>query len=68
LKRRNRDVSVLSTRTQEVGLMQSTTKRQYTTPQLAVHGTLEEVTKQQNKTWGATDGFLFQGASITNVS
>jgi hypothetical protein len=48
--------------------MQSTTKRQYTTPQLAVHGTLEEVTKQQNKTWGATDGFLFQGASITNVS
>ena len=43
-------------------------KRQYTTPRLTVHGTLEEVTKQQNKTWGASDGFLFQGVSITNVS
>jgi len=43
-------------------------KRQYTTPRLTVHGTLEEVTKQQNKTWGASDGFLFQGISITNVS
>lgn len=48
--------------------MQSTTKRTYTTPQLTVHGTLEDVTKQQNKTWGATDGFLFQGVPIANVS
>lgn len=45
-----------------------TKKRQYTTPQLTVHGTLEEVTKQQNKTYGSSDGFLFQGVSITNVS
>lgn len=43
-------------------------KRPYTTPRLTVHGTLEEVTKQQNKTWGASDGFLFQGVAITNVS
>jgi hypothetical protein len=52
-------------------VMQSTNengKRQYTTPRLTVHGTLEEVTKQQNKTWGSSDGFLFQGISITNVS
>jgi len=49
--------------------VQSTTnKREYTTPQLTVHGTLEEVTKQQNKTWGSSDGFLFQGVSIANVS
>jgi hypothetical protein len=48
--------------------MQSMTKRQYTTPQLMVHGTLEEVTKQQNKTWGATDGFVFQGVPIMNAS
>jgi hypothetical protein len=43
-------------------------KREYTTPKLTVHGTLEEVTKQQNKTWGSSDGFLFQGVSIMNVS
>ena len=48
--------------------MHSTTKKTYTTPRLTVHGTLEEVTKQQNKDWGASDGFLFQGVSITNVS
>jgi len=48
-------------------LMQSD-KRQYTTPKLTEHGTLEEVTKQINKTWGASDGFLFQGVAITNVS
>jgi hypothetical protein len=52
--------------------MQSTgtsVKRLYTTPQLTVHGTLEDVTKQLNKTWGATDGILFQGAPIIgNVS
>jgi hypothetical protein len=34
------------------------TKRRYTTPQLAVHGTFAEVTKQDNKTFGASDGFL----------
>lgn len=43
-------------------------KQTYTTPRLTVHGTLEEVTKQQNKQWGATDGFLFQGVPISNVS
>ena len=52
--------------------MQSTSensgKRPYTTPRLTVHGTLEDVTQQQNKTWGATDGFLFQGVPIANVS
>lgn len=53
-------------------LMQSTAetsgKRRYTTPQLTIHGTLEDVTQGQNKTWGATDGFLFEGVAITNVS
>jgi hypothetical protein len=43
-------------------------KRSYTTPQLAVHGTLEEVTRQQNKDFGPTDGYLFQGVTIMNVS
>jgi hypothetical protein len=54
--------------------MQSTTRnlgrRQYTTPQLAVHGTLEEVTQQlePNKQVGPTDGFTFQGIDISNIS
>ena len=48
--------------------VEGSTKRQYTTPQLTVHGTLEDVTKLQNKTFGATDGFLFQGVPIANVS
>lgn len=43
-------------------------KKPYTTPRLTLHGTLEEVTRQQNKTLGPTDGFLFQGAPIMNVS
>jgi hypothetical protein len=45
-----------------------TMKLPYTTPRLTVHGTLEEVTKLQNKKFGATDGFLFEGVAITNVS
>lgn len=42
-------------------------KRPYTTPQLTVHGTLEDVTKG-DKTYGPTDGMTFQGAPIMNVS
>jgi hypothetical protein len=53
--------------------MQSTSKdvgkRQYTTPQLTVHGTLDEVTQQEpNKQFGPTDGFTFQGIPIGNIS
>jgi len=49
--------------------MHSTTgeKRQYSTPRLTVHGTLDEVTKQSViKTWGFSDGVLFaiQGVVI----
>ncbi len=43
-------------------------KRLYTTPQVTVHGTLEELTKQVNKGLGPTDGLLFLGLPITNVS
>ena len=52
--------------------MQSTTKNSgkklYTTPRLTVYGTLEDVTKMPDKTWGMSDGFTFQGVDITNVS
>jgi hypothetical protein len=34
-------------------------KRPYTTPQVTVHGTLEEITKQ-NKDLGGADGITFQ--------
>jgi hypothetical protein len=44
------------------------TKKTYTTPRLTVHGTLEEVTKLIDKTWGATDGFTLMGVPIANVS
>lgn len=43
-------------------------KKVYTTPQLIVHGTVAEITAQQNKNYGPSDGFSFQGSSITNVS
>jgi hypothetical protein len=43
-------------------------KRTYVAPQLIVHGTMEEITAQQNKTYGSTDGFLFMGVPITNAS
>jgi len=46
----------------------TTQKRPYTAPVLTVHGTLEEVTKTQDKRFGASDGFTFEGTAITNVS
>jgi hypothetical protein len=52
--------------------MQSTTqnsgKRLYSAPRLTVYGTIEDVTKMPDKTWGMSDGFTFQGVDITNVS
>jgi hypothetical protein len=42
-------------------------KRLYTTPQVTVHGTLEELTKQ-DKDLGGSDGFTFQQQPIQNVS
>ncbi len=42
-------------------------KRTYTTPQLTVHGTLEQLTKQ-NKKLGSSDGLIFEGTAIVNVS
>ena len=47
--------------------MESGAKKAYTTPQLTVYGTLEELTRQ-NKDYGSSDGFFFQGVAITSVS
>ena len=43
-------------------------KRLYTTPQVTVHGTLEEITKTQDKMLGGSDGFTFMQQPIQNVS
>jgi len=49
-------------------MLRANQKRAYVAPQLIVHGTVEEITALQNKTFGATDGFLFQGVPISNAS
>jgi hypothetical protein len=43
-------------------------KRQYSTPRLMVHGTLEEVTKQLvDKNVGASDGLVLAGIGPIGV-
>jgi hypothetical protein len=48
--------------------LEKSEKRAYVTPQLIVHGTVEEITALQNKTLGVSDGFLFEGAPIASIS
>ena len=44
-------------------------KRSYTTPELTMHGTLEQLTKQlTDKKPGTGDGMIFQGIALTNTS
>jgi hypothetical protein len=45
----------------------STPAAGYEAPRLLVLGSVHALT-QQNKNYGASDGFTFQGAPITNVS
>jgi hypothetical protein len=47
---------------------ESREKKTYTTPELVVHGTVEAITADQNKGYGSSDGFLFMGIPITNIS
>jgi hypothetical protein len=57
--------------TEEGELMQNgdSRKRSYTTPQLTMHGTLEQLTKQLgDKKQGSTDGLVFAGITLVNVS
>ena len=46
---------------------EKTEKKVYTTPQLIVHGTVEEITAVR-KTLGLSDGLLPSGAPIANIS
>lgn len=41
------------------------TKKPYVTPELTVHGTLEEITLGCDKRWGNSDGYTFSGLAIT---
>jgi hypothetical protein len=43
-------------------------KKTYVAPQLTVHGTVAQITAQQNKGYGNSDGFMFQGTPISNIS
>jgi hypothetical protein len=47
--------------------MTANEKKVYTVPQLTVYGTIQEITTQQNKVYGPTDGFLFNGTPIQNA-
>ena len=42
-------------------------KQTYTTPELQVHGSVEDLTLG-DKDYGPTDGFTFQGNPIADVS
>jgi hypothetical protein len=53
--------------------MQSTAgtagKKEYTTPRLTAHGTLEDVTRQNLKTYGSpADGLVLGGQTLTTVT
>jgi hypothetical protein len=57
--------------TEEGELMQNgdSRKRSYTTPELTMHGTLEQLTKQlTDKKPGTGDGMIFQGIALTSTS
>jgi hypothetical protein len=43
------------------------TKKVWEEPKLVVHGDVERIT-QQDKEWGASDGFTLQGIAIRNAS
>jgi hypothetical protein len=49
--------------TQIVGL-----KQPYQSPSLVVKGSVAELTQQQAKVFGSSDGFTFMGQAITNAS
>jgi hypothetical protein len=50
-----------------MGSVSPTAAAAYEPPSLRVLGSVHALT-QQNKNYGASDGFTFQGAPITNVS
>ncbi|MHC4516538.1 MAG: hypothetical protein ACYTGW_21010 [Planctomycetota bacterium] len=47
--------------------MPKNTKKRYTKPRVTAQGSVDKITLQ-NKKYGATDGFLFEGNPISNAS
>jgi hypothetical protein len=43
-------------------------KKVWQEPKLIVHGDVAQITQQQDKKYGSSDGFTFMGNSITNAS
>ena len=43
-------------------------KVSYEPPKIRLLGSVHALTQTQNKNFGPTDGFTFQGSSITNTS
>jgi hypothetical protein len=43
-------------------------QKQYEPPAITVLGTVHALTQLKNKTYGKSDGFLFQGVPIANAS
>ncbi len=43
-------------------------KKAYSRPSIVAQGSVEKITLEINKQYGVSDGFLFQGDSIGNVS
>lgn len=49
-------------------MQDKTEKNGYEAPKLNVLGSLHELTMQQDKKLGSSDGFTFMGQAITNAS
>jgi hypothetical protein len=48
--------------------MERLRKKAWQEPKLVVHGDVGRITQEQDKKFGASDGFTFMGISITNAS
>ena len=48
--------------------MNKSTKKRYTKPRITVQGSVDKITLEQNKDFGPTDGYTFEGQPIQNAS
>jgi hypothetical protein len=48
--------------------MTKSSKKRYTKPRITAQGSVDKITLEQNKGYGSTDGYLFQGNPIQNAS
>ena len=48
--------------------MSNSTKKRYSKPRITAQGSVDKITLEQNKDYGPTDGYLFQGNPVSNAS